>query len=151
MSTIPQYSEIKRRLHERQMQASRYGINTEPHVNIEIEDLTALINLFDLIDIHRKNLDTLLKQRSQYGAQTPLHILNQIRSERQEVVLMRQNAQRRYKQYVPDHPVDADADADLDRETPIRVAASSTNSNRDRVVVKLHEIEHLIAEIKELL
>ncbi len=148
MSTIPQYQVVKARLHQLEMQSSKYGISADPHISMEKEQLQSVIGIFDRIDIHRHNLGYLLKQRSQYSSnQVPTHILTQIRSERENVVSLRTALQQRYEMWVPDHEVDFDQDIEV-KEEPIPV---TPNRSQDTIYTKLQQIERLVAEIKELL
>lgn len=107
MSTIAQLAELKRRLNELNLQKARYGISADPHISMEARDLDSVIGLMERIDIHRKNLDHMLKQREHFGANVPTHIVNQIMSERASIVQIRQQCAR-LGQSVPTHPVDDD-------------------------------------------
>jgi hypothetical protein len=146
MSTIPQYQETKARLHQLELKSAHFGISADPSVSIEKEQLQSVISVFDRIDIHRRNLGYLLKQRSQYSAnQVPTHILTQIRSERESVVSLRTTLQQRYKIWVPEHIVDYDV------ATPVKEEPVAPDRSQDSIYAKLQEIERLVAEIKELL
>lgn len=68
MTTIPQLPQLKRRLQELNMQKARYGISGDPHISMEADDLSTVISQMERIDIHRRNVDTLLQQAGKLGS-----------------------------------------------------------------------------------
>lgn len=146
MSTIPQLAALKQRLNELSLQKSRYGISADPHITIEAQDLETVVNQMNLIDIHRRNLDTLLKQESTFGGHAPAYITNQIVTERANVARLRQVCAR-LGQNVPQHPVDADEEPDL---PPVRSVPRQVPPPSD-IRDKLDQIERLINEIRNAL
>lgn len=145
MSTIPQLDQLKKRLQELNLQKARYGISADPSISIEAGDLETLVSQMNLIDIHRRNLDTLTRQASTFGAHVPTHVANQIISERAEVVRLRQVCAR-LGQNVPAHPLDDDAEPEL---PPIKAAPTPPAPSDIRS--KLDQIERLINEIRNSL
>jgi len=108
VTTIANLPSLKARLSVLKNQAARYGISADPHITIEIRDLDEVIGQMGLIDIHRRNLVHLLRQRSHFGADVPAHIINSIVHEREEIATRRAYcAKRGYP--VDAHEVDADA------------------------------------------
>ncbi len=147
MSTIPQLASLKKRLQELNMQKARYGISVDPSISIEADDLATAVQQMDLIEINRRNLDLLLRQRDSHGAaNVPISISNQIMSIRAEIVRLRQVCAR-LGQNVPAHPVDDDAEPELPPIQP-RQAAQPTPSD---IRSKLDQIERLINEIRAAL
>lgn len=144
MSTIPQFDGLRKRLNELNLQKARYGISADPHISIETQDLETIVGQMNLIDIHRRNLDTLLKQASTFGAHVPTHVSNQIISERAEVVRLRQVCAR-MGQSVPPHFVDDDAEPEL---PPIQPRQTRPPTD---IRAKLDLIEQLINEIRDAL
>lgn len=144
MSTIPQLDQLKRRLHDLSIQKARYGISVDPHISIEAQDLETIISQMNLIDVHRRNLDALLRQASSFGNHTPAHITNQIISERAEIVRLRQVCAR-LGQSVPAHPVDDDAEPEL---PPVQAPARPAQAD---IRAKLDQIEALLNEIRSAL
>jgi hypothetical protein len=145
-STIPQFDSLRQRLNRLNLQKAQYGISADPHISMEAQDLETLLNQMGLIDIHRRNLDTLLKQAGTFGQHVPMHISNQIISERAEVTRLRQVCAR-LGQGVPAHPVDDDEPAPLPPIQPRRQNPPPT----DDIRTKLTQIEWLITEIRAAL
>lgn len=145
MSAIPQLDQIKKRLHELNMQKARYGISADPSILTEASDLETIVSQMNLIDIHRRNLDQLTQQASTFGAHVPPHVTNQIISERAEVVRLRQVCAR-LGQNVPAHPLDDDAEPEL---PPLKAAPTPPAPSDIRS--KLDQIERLINEIRTAL
>lgn len=107
MSTIPQLAALNRRKSALALQKAQHGIDAAPHVVIELSDLETVTTQMNLIDIHRQNLEHLLRQRTHFGANAPTHIVNQIANERQEIDRLRVVCGK-YGHPVGQHPVDAD-------------------------------------------
>lgn len=147
MSTVPQLAELKRRLHELEMRKARSGYSVEPSISMEADDLRTIIHQMEMIDIHRRNLDTLLRQRSTFAGQPPMHIVNQITSARADIARIRQVCAR-LGQNVPEHPVDSDEpEVELPPVQPIRRQAPAPVNIR----AKLDEIQRLLDEIRNAL
>jgi hypothetical protein len=146
-STIPQLAELKRRLHELDMRKARGGYSVDPGVNMEADDLRTIIQQMELIDIQRRNLDILLRQRGTFGGQPPMHIINQINNSRAEIVRLRQVCAR-LGQNVPDHPVDSDEpESEL---PPVQAIRHQTQPPTD-IRAKLDQIQRLLDEIRNAL
>lgn len=146
MSTIPQLLALRKRLNELNLQKARYGISADPHISIEVEDLSTLVGQMERIDIHRRNLDHTLQQRDHFGPNVPTHIVNQIMSERAAIIQLR-NACARLGQNVPAHPVDDDEQPEL----PPIPAPSIPRQQPADIRAKLDQIEQLINEIRQAL
>lgn len=146
MSTIPQLATLKQRLQQLNLQKARYGISADPHIEMEASDLGTVIGQMELIDIHRRNLDTLIAQAGRFGTSVPMHISNAIISERAEVVRLRQVCAQ-LGQSVPAHPVDDDAPPEL---PPVRSVPRQVPPPTD-IRAKLDQIEQLINEIRNAL
>ena len=145
MSTIPQLASLRQRLVQLNLQKARYGINAEPHIMTESSDLETLISQMELIDIQRRNLDHLVRQRDNHAGIAPVHVLNQIATSRAEIARLRQVCAR-LGQGVPSHPLDSDEQPELPpiqpRHTPAPQPAHSD------IRSKLDQIERLINEIR---
>lgn len=146
MSTIPQLDQLKKRLQQLSLQKAQYGISADPHISMEASDLDTIISQMNLIDIHRRNLDTLTRQASTFGAHVPTHIANQIITERAEVMRLRQVCAR-LGQNVPAYPLDDDAEPEL----PPIPAPSIPRQPPTDIRSKLDQIERLINEIRAAL
>lgn len=145
MTTIPQLPELKKRLYQLEIQKSRYGIAADPHITMEADDLKTVVSQMELIDIHRRNLDQLVRQSSQLAQHVPPHVTNQIISERAEVMRLRQVCAR-LGQSVPAHPLDDDAEPELPPIKPTPRPAPQTD-----IRSKLDQIERLLNEIRAAL
>ncbi len=97
----------------------------------------------DRIDIHRRTLEHLLKQRTQFGLNVPSHIIGQIRSTRQEITGLR-TAIRKLG-----YEVTIIAGIDDDENAP-EPQTSATQPTTD-LHTKLDQIEQLIREIRAAL
>lgn len=95
-----QITENQRRLNELYILKAKFGINTDPHIIIEIKDLEkeipelkhklqdkkeSLNSILKLIDIHRKNIEVYLDQKSSFGSNTPAYVITQLQKERNEL------------------------------------------------------------------
>ena len=145
MSTIPQLDSLKKRLQQLNLQKARGGYNTDPHVNMEADDLATIVGQMDLIDLQRRNLDHLIRQRDTFAGQPPVHILNQIVSSRAEVARLRQVCAR-LGQDVPSHPVDDDEQSEL---PPIQTRP--TPHPKTDIHTKLDQAIALLIEIRAAL
>lgn len=141
MSTIPQFATLKKRLNELNLQKARYGISADPHITMEADDLQTIISQMELIDIQRRNLDHLVRQRDMYAGNAPVHILNQIVSSRAEVARLRQTCAR-LGQSIPSHPLDSDEQTELPPITPQEAAQpkSDLHTKLDQAIALLIEI-----------
>ena len=148
MSTIPQLNTLKTRLQQLNLQKARYGISADPHISMEADDLATVVSQMELIDINRRNLDHLLRQRDSHAGNAPVHILNQIVSTRAEIARIRQTCAR-LGQNVPAHPIDSDEQAELPPIKP-RPAPAPQPAPSD-IASKLDQIERLINEIRAAL
>lgn len=143
-STIPQFDQIRQRLGQLNIQKARYGISADPHIDMEISDLQTVISQMERIDIHRRNLDHMLRQRDHFGANVPTHIVNQIMTERAAIVQLRQ-ACARMGHTVPAHPLDDDAQPEL---PPVQTAQRHAPAD---IRAKLDQIQQLLDEIRNAL
>lgn len=142
MSTIPQLSELRRRLNNLQIKKASYGISADPHIEIEIEDLSAVVGLMERIDIKRQRLNVLIQQNDHFGNSTPPHVVNEIMQERASIVQLRQQCARK-GQNVAAHPLDDEMEVELPPiSTPARLPISGIRS-------KLDQIEQLLNEIRQ--
>lgn len=107
MGTIPNLPDLKRRLAALENQKALYGISVEASIIIEAEKLDLVISQMKLIEIHRQALATLLQQRAHFGANTPAHVISDIKNRRTEIVRLRAVcAKNGY--FVEEHQVDKD-------------------------------------------
>lgn len=144
MSTIPQLPTLKARLQQLNLKKAQYGISADPHIQMEAQDIETLIGLMDRIDIHRRNLDHLLKQRGTFGANTPMHIASQIENIRAEIVNLRRACERS-GQSVPPHPLDSDDQPELPPITPRQPART-----KDELNALLDEAFQILADIRAI-
>jgi|SRR5690242_15975096 len=110
MSTIAQLKGLKDRRQQRALQKAQYGISADPSILMELDQLETIISLMERIDIHRRNLDLLARQNDHFGAHVPVHIVNQIRTEREQIAALRTQCAR-LGQPVEPHPLDTETDA----------------------------------------
>jgi hypothetical protein len=115
-TTIEQLPALERRKSALALQQAKYGISADPHVSIELSDLETIIGQMRRIDIHRGRLQTLLNQRSHFGANVPPYIIGEIANEREQIAALRV-ACAKYGQPVAAHPVDADQ-IEVERVSP---------------------------------
>jgi len=143
---MEQQQQLRRRKGELSLQAARYGISTPPEISIELQDIDIILSQIELIVIHRRNLQTLTKQASHFGANVPPHILSQIASERAEIArIKRVCATKRHP--VADDPIDSDDDPAV--ETPAHVPTTPLPiSQLDRIERKLDRLLALLGESK---
>lgn len=139
-TTIEQLPALKKRRNGLALQGAQYGISADPRITIELQDLETIISQMDLIDIHRGNLNQLLRQREHFGAHVPPHIVNQITHEREEIQRLRLICAK-YRQPVEAHPVDAD---DVGIEAAPVVPAAFPPDPITRVREALRDIEALL-------
>lgn len=140
MSTIPQYDALQKRLRALNNQSAKYGISADPSISIEIEDLTQIIGQMNLIDIRRRNVDVLLRQRTTLGNYVPPHINTQIATERAEIARLRAWCASK-GQRVPEHFVDSDQTADPpDIQSITPAPTSDLHTKLDQAIALLVEI-----------
>ena len=142
MSTIPQLSSLKGRLQQLNLQKARYGISADPHINIEADDLATVIDQMELIDLQRRNLDHLVRQRDTFAGNAPVHILNQIVSSRAEVMRLRQACARLGQSVPAVHRLDDDEQTELPPIKPRQAAQpkSDIHAKLDQAIALLIEI-----------
>lgn len=138
MTTIPQLNDIKRRKSELALKAARYGINAAPEVSIEINDLETVIGLMERVDIHRSRLSVLLTQRDHFGMNVPPHIVNQISTERSQIMTLR-NQLTRLRYPIGDHEVDDDQPATTPIAMPQPDRLTRIEQKLDRVLQLLED------------
>ena len=141
MSTIPQLDSLKKRLQQLNLQKARGGYSTDPHISMEADDLATVVSQMDLIDLQRRNLDHLIRQRDTFAGNAPVHILNQIISSRAEVARLRQVCAR-LGQDVPAHPLDSDEQSELPpiQPRPMPQPKSDLHTKLDQAIALLIEI-----------
>lgn len=141
MSTIPQLAQLKKRLQELNLQKARFGYSADPHISIEADDLATVVQQMELIDINRRNLDHLIRQRDLHAGNAPVHILNQIVSARADVARLRQVCAR-LGQNVPAHPLDSDEGTELPPIAPQQPVQSKSDlhTKLDQAIALLIEI-----------
>ena len=141
MSTIPQLDSLKKRLQQLNLQKARGGYSVEPSVTMEADDLATVVGQMELIDLQRRNLDHLIRQRDTFAGNAPVHILNQIVSSRAEVARLRQVCAR-LGHDVLSHPVDDDEQSGLPpiQPRPAPQPKSDLHTKLDRAIALLIEI-----------
>jgi len=148
MGTIPQLRSLKERLGQLELQKARYGISADPHIITEADDLKTAIGQMELIEIARRNLDLLIRQRYIVGAaNVSVGVNNQIASTRAEIMRLRKTCEN-LGQYVPAHPLDDDTEAEL---PPLQPQPQNTKLSNEAIRNKLDQIQALINEIRNSL
>lgn len=144
MTTDYQQSELKRRKGQLQINAARHGINVDPAITIELENIDTVLNQMRLIDIARGNLAHMLKQRQHFGANVPTHIITQIATERANIMHLKTICAR-YGHRVTDHPVDDDEP----EYTPEINTPSLPTDPLDDIRQRLIRIERMLERLLE--
>lgn len=140
MSTIPQYDALQKRVNALRLQKARYGISSDPHIDIELRDSETLLQQMHLIDLHRYNVEQLLDQKTHFGAHVPTHVVTSLADERREIARLRQVCAN-LGQGVPKHPLDSDEP----QQVHVPVPQDSATSD---ILTKLDMIEQLVKEIR---